>query len=96
MASLLGHRDPTVALKLHGRHIEKRREHLRELIEAGDQRGLIEKADQPPQPPEPANGQEQAEPVPHQDDGNPLGLKVVGEVPPKPEPKQERQKRDAG
>ena len=59
VASLLGHRDPTVVLKFYGRHIEKRREHLRGLIEADDQRGLIEKTDQPPSPPEPLNGQEQ-------------------------------------
>jgi integrase len=58
VASLLGHRDPIVVLKFYGRHIEKRREHLRRLIGANDQRGLIEKTDQPPQPPEPANGQE--------------------------------------
>jgi len=97
VASLLGHRDPTVVRKFYGRHIEKRREHLRGLIEADDQRGLIERTDQPPQPPEPANGQEQAEPAPQQEDGNPLGLKVVGEVPPpEPEPKPKRRKRDAG
>jgi len=56
VASLLGHRDPTVVLKLYGRHIEQHREHLRELIETGDQRGLIEKTDQPPQPPERTSG----------------------------------------
>jgi hypothetical protein len=50
-----------VVLKFYGRHIEKRREHLRGLIEADDQRGLSEKTDQPPKP---ANGQEQAEPAP--------------------------------
>lgn len=43
VAALLGHRDPTVVLKFYGRHIEQRREHLRGLIEADDQRGLIEK-----------------------------------------------------
>jgi integrase len=36
VASLLGHRDPTVVLKFYGRHIEQRREHLRGLIEADD------------------------------------------------------------
>ena len=84
-------------MKFYGRHTEKRREHLRGLIEADDQRGLIEKTDRPPQPPEPAIGQSQAEPAPQREDGNPLGLKVVGEVPlPEPEPKPKRQKRDAG
>jgi len=86
-----------VVLKFYGRHIETRREHLRGLIEADDQRGLTEKTDQPPQPPEPENGQEQAEPAPQQEYGNPLGLKMVGEVPPpEPEPKPKGQKRDAG
>ena len=38
VASLLGHRDPTVVLKFYGRHIEQRREHLRGLIAADDRR----------------------------------------------------------
>lgn len=33
VVSLLGHHDPSVVLKFYGRHIEKRREHQRGLVE---------------------------------------------------------------
>ncbi len=97
VASLLGHRDPTVVLKFYGRHIEQRREHLRGLIEADDQRALVEKTDQPPEPPEPEKGQEQGEAIAQQEDGNSLGLKVVGEgTQLEAKPTRKGRKRDAG
>ena len=33
MASLLGHRDPTVVLKFYGKHIDQRPEHLQRLLD---------------------------------------------------------------
>jgi hypothetical protein len=35
VAAILGHRDPTMVLKVYGKHIDKREEHLRECIEKG-------------------------------------------------------------
>ncbi len=35
VAAILGHRDPTMVLKVYGKHIDQREEHLRECIEKG-------------------------------------------------------------
>jgi integrase len=35
VAAILGHRDPTMVLKVYGKHIDKREEHLRECIAKG-------------------------------------------------------------
>ena len=91
VASILGHRDPTVVLKFYGKHIDQRTDHLRGLVEATSQ----------PLKPEPKNGKKKGgkkgKPEPQQADENPRGLKVIGKVPPsKPEPKSKRRKRDAG
>ncbi len=37
VASILGHRDPTVVLKFYGKHIDQRADHLRGLMEKADQ-----------------------------------------------------------
>jgi len=93
VASILGHRDPTVVLRFYGKHIDQRTEHLR---------GLVEKADPPlklpPKPPKPEKakkkGGKKAKPEPKQDDDNPpQGLKVIGQ--PKPKRKSNRRKRNA-
>ena len=90
VASLLGHRDPTVVLRFYGKHIEQRSEHLRGLMNGSNPTPT-------PQPPEPEKGETTERPEPQQANGNPQGLKVIGEVPPpKSKPKSKRRKRDAG
>jgi integrase len=90
VASLLGHRDPTVVLRFYGKHIEQRAAHLRGLMNGSAPTTT-------PQQPEPEKGEKNGQPEPPQADDNPHGLKAIGEVPPpKPEPKSKRRKRDAG
>ena len=91
MASILGHRDPTVVLKFYGKHIDQRADHLR---------GLVEATSQSPKP-ESQKGKKQGgkkgKPKPQQENDEPRGLKVMGKaLPPKPEPKSKKRKRDAG
>jgi site-specific recombinase XerD len=83
--ALLGHRDSTTVLKFYGKHIEKRREHLRGLIEADDRRAAT-----PPKPEKGPNETPGSQPL----DDNPRGFTLVGQ--PKPEPEVEPQERNAG
>ena len=93
-ASISGHRDATVVLKVvDGKHIDQRADHLR---------GLLEATSEPPNPPQPEpkkgrkkgdkKGKQEERQTPPSDE-NPHGLKVIGEVPP---PKLKGRKRDAG
>ena len=91
VASILGHRDPTVVLKFYGKHIDQRTDHLRGLVEATSHLPKLEPAKSK------KKSGKKGKPEPQQEDKNPRGLKVIGKVPPsKPEPRSTRRKRDTG